>query len=273
MADNVIQHSFSAGELAPSLFARTDLSKYRSGAARMRNFFVDFRSGASTRPGFEYVGQAAYPWNYPVRLISFQFSAEIAYVMEFGHYYVRFYYNGDQIVNPDGSPYTINSPYSAWDLSILKFAQLTNRMTFTHPSYPPYRLTANAVTNWVFQIISFGTTLDNPIISQLYSTAGGTANFAYYVSAVDNNGQESAFDPGYVAYLNNSVNMQTTSGSNYIFWNAIPGAVAYNVYKAQMTIGWQVTSGAAMGFVSSVTGTSFQDTNYIPDFMQSPPVS
>ena len=89
MSDNVIQTSFAAGELAPSIYAHVDLAKYKSGAAIMRNFFVDYRSGASTRPGTKFVIQA-YDSTRPVRLVSYQFSTAISYIIEFGEFYCRF---------------------------------------------------------------------------------------------------------------------------------------------------------------------------------------
>ena len=54
-----IQPSLAGGELSPTLYARVDLDKYRAGMATMRNFFVDVRGGASTRPGTEYCGFSA----------------------------------------------------------------------------------------------------------------------------------------------------------------------------------------------------------------------
>lgn len=102
MSDNVIQTSFSAGELSPNLLARVDFAKYRSGAATMRNFFVDYRSGASTRPGTEFIrptvqGQGA------VRLVRFQQSVDVTYALEFGNQYLRFVSNGSSIVEPPGT--------------------------------------------------------------------------------------------------------------------------------------------------------------------------
>lgn len=97
MADNVIQHSFSSGELSPSLLARTDIPKYKSGAATMRNFLVDFRSGASTRSGLAFCNQTKF--NTQTRLIDFQFSAEVGYIIEFGQGYCRFFVNGGAVLN------------------------------------------------------------------------------------------------------------------------------------------------------------------------------
>jgi hypothetical protein len=80
MAEPLYQASFSAGELAPHLHGRTDLQKYRAGAKVMRNWYVDYRGGAGTRPGSLFVGlpksQAAKP-----RLIPFKFSSAQTYVL------------------------------------------------------------------------------------------------------------------------------------------------------------------------------------------------
>lgn len=88
--------SFGAGELSPSLYARVDFDKYHVGAALLRNFFVDFRGGASTRPGTQFMGQAKS--NGTVRLIPFIVSTSQAYICEFGHQYVRFFSADGQVV-------------------------------------------------------------------------------------------------------------------------------------------------------------------------------
>ena len=99
MSENVIQTSFSAGELSPNLNARVDFAKYRSGAATMRNFFVDYRSGASTRTGTEHIRSAAIGAK-KVRLVRFQQSTLVTYVLEFGQNYLRFTSNGGSVVEP-----------------------------------------------------------------------------------------------------------------------------------------------------------------------------
>jgi len=99
MSENVIQSSFASGELSPSLFARVDIAKYHSGAARMRNMFVDYRSGASTRPGTEFIRPAVQGFG-PVRLVRFQQSVGVTYVLEFGHTYLRFISQGGSVVEP-----------------------------------------------------------------------------------------------------------------------------------------------------------------------------
>ena len=95
--DIAIQASFNSGEWSPHLYARVDLQKYRSGAALLKNFFVDYRGGASTRPGTKYIIQA-YKSDKQVRLIRFQASFNVGYVIEIGDQYMRFIYEGAPIV-------------------------------------------------------------------------------------------------------------------------------------------------------------------------------
>lgn len=97
MAAPIIQASFAAGELSPSLYARVDLSKYHSGAALLRNMFVDYRGGASNRTGSLFVGQCLSGTN---RLIPFQFSTLQAYALVFSNLKMRVVMNGGLVTEP-----------------------------------------------------------------------------------------------------------------------------------------------------------------------------
>ncbi len=99
MSNNVIQTSFSAGELSPNLYAHVDLAKYHVGVALARNFFVDYRGGLSTRAGLKFVCQVRDEnTDNATRLIPFQFSVVQTYVLEFGDLYIRFIKDGAQVV-------------------------------------------------------------------------------------------------------------------------------------------------------------------------------
>ena len=94
MTTSVIQNSFIGGEISPSLFGRTDLGKFHNGASTMRNFFVNYRGGASSRAGLAYVGTCKQDpgingQNPPPRDITFQFNINQGYALEFGEYYMR----------------------------------------------------------------------------------------------------------------------------------------------------------------------------------------
>lgn len=71
------------------------MKQYHSGAALLRNFFVDYRGGATASPGTKYIIQAL---SNPARLIPFQASFTVSYMLEFGAGYVRPLNNGAPIL-------------------------------------------------------------------------------------------------------------------------------------------------------------------------------
>lgn len=97
MAENFIKTSFAGGELSTTLYARVDLEKYQVGAALLRNFFVDYRGGASNRTGTKFIARARAPNTTIVRMIPFVVAQVQAYAVEFGNFYARFYSNGAQV--------------------------------------------------------------------------------------------------------------------------------------------------------------------------------
>jgi hypothetical protein len=99
VAINFVQPSYAAGEIAPALYARVDLDKYHQGAKLLRNFFVWPQGGISNRAGTMFVGRCRNS-DYPVHLIPFEFNLLQAYVLEFGHIYMRVIMNGGYVLEP-----------------------------------------------------------------------------------------------------------------------------------------------------------------------------
>lgn len=97
MSQPVIQTAFHSGEWAPSLYARVDVGKYHSACALALNYYVDYRGGLSSRMGTQYILQA-FKSSTAVRLIPFQASTTVGYVLEFGDQYVRFYIDGSVVL-------------------------------------------------------------------------------------------------------------------------------------------------------------------------------
>lgn len=93
--------SFASGEISPSLFGRVDLAKFHVGAATLRNMYVDYRGGATSRGGLAFVGASRTEGtSLPPRLIPFTFNVQAGqtYVLEFGDRYIRFIQNGAYVV-------------------------------------------------------------------------------------------------------------------------------------------------------------------------------
>lgn len=263
MSQNVIQHSFSSGELSPQLMARTDLGKYHSGLATCRNFFVDYRAGASTRQGTRYLGTIT--GTNIARVVAFQVTAQQGFLLLFTHLSITMYKNGVALA-------TVASPYIETDLAILKFAQSVSILTITHPSYAPRNLVRVTDLVWNLITITFTTSIGTPVPALAFVVGkAGAVNvvYSYQVTAVDINGQEGR--PGTISTSVGADNIGAVSA--YLSWPAISGAVAYNIYRGPYAYGTgPYPSGATYGLIGVATGLSTVDTNSGADFGDTPPI-
>jgi len=133
MGTSMIQPSFAAGELAPSLYARVDLARYQTGLRLCSNFFVMPYGGVKNRPGTVFINETKSSG--VARLIPFQFNDEQTYVLEFGNLYMRVYKDGGVVEASPGVPYEISTPFTAAQLFELNYTQSADVMTIVHPSH------------------------------------------------------------------------------------------------------------------------------------------
>lgn len=178
--------------------------------------------------------------------------------------------------------YTITSPYSTSDLFPnpltgnpgIKFVQDVTSLIICHPTYHPQILTIVSATNWTLRAISFGASIPAPtgLTNTGTSIAGAGSYYAYMVTAVDINGQESP--PSSPVATNNVGYQGTANGVLVTNWSAVPGAVSYNVYKASPQFLLAVAVGAPFGFIGNTTALTFNDSSpgIGPDFSQTPPI-
>lgn len=349
LSNNLIQPSFAAGELSPSLWARTDLAKYHVGAALLRNFFVRYSGGASNRAGTQYVGRCLPGIN---RLIPFTFSTLQSYALVFSALKMRVVMDGGFVLetaqaitgitraNPGvltytGSDpangdwmylegiggmtelngrivivgnvnagantfelkswdninintsaftaytsggtmervYTIDSPYAAADLALLKFTQSADVMTLTHTDYAPRTLTRTGHTSWAFTTVTFQPEQAAPTNITVSPNSSGSTVYRFVATAVSEDGTESRASA--VGETTASATMSLTSGAfEQIGITAATGAQFYNFYSQQEVPSSSAATGSLYGFVGSSTaaGTrSFIDCNIAPDFTTTPP--
>ena len=173
--------------------------------------------------------------------------------------------------------FTLPTIYSDADLEWLKFVQSADVMTIccvnqvTGTEYPPQDLSRFSDINWVFTPVVPKPSIAPPSITSLTSSApSGLANYSYVVTAVATDGTESiASGPD---YLGNAVDVAATAGSITITWTAVPGAVSYNVYKAEVSYDGRVPDGVLYGFAGQAFGTQLIDSNIVQDFQQVPPL-
>lgn len=149
-------NSLNAGELSPSLEGRTDIAKYGNGGKLFENFIPIVQGPAVRRGGFRYVAgvktASKRTW-----LIKFEFSSTVAYILEFGDLYVRFYTQHGVLLNL-GVPYEIVSPYALADLTnddgtcALKIVQSGDVLYIANMkrTYAPRKLTRSGTTSWAF---------------------------------------------------------------------------------------------------------------------------
>jgi hypothetical protein len=97
--DNQLQ--YSGGEFSPLLDARVDHPKYQSACRQLQNMIALRQGGATRRPGTIFKAKTKYQntdvREYAARLMEFQFSPTTSFILEFGHQYVRFYSNQQQV--------------------------------------------------------------------------------------------------------------------------------------------------------------------------------
>lgn len=164
--------SFVAGELDPALHQRVDLSKYATGLATCRNFFMRAQGGAYNRAGTRFIGKVK-DSSKRTRLIPFQFNTEQTYILEFGHLVMRVIKDGAYVlrtVEPNiGTIYEIVTPYTEADLFdtveqtyMLQFTQTADVMTITHRNHPVKELSRLGHDNWTLADVVFASNLTPP---------------------------------------------------------------------------------------------------------------
>lgn len=161
MADtSPIWNAFNSGELSPLLDGRTDQEKYFSGCKVLQNFIPTVQGPAQRRGGTRYLGgikSNARAW-----LVTFEFSADQSYVLEFGDNYIRFWVNRGQLLNA-GSPYEVATPWTSADLVTdegtfgLRTVQSADVMWICSQrgDKAVYKLSRLGATNWTLALVPF----------------------------------------------------------------------------------------------------------------------
>ena len=167
--------------------------------------------------------------------------------------------------------YTVVSVYPSSDLFLLKLTQNLNTIVLTHPDHLPRELTRNGHTDWIFNPVDFSPQIAAPTNVNVSAALGaGSAAYAYAVTSVDSNGNESL--PSFINVKRNVANMSVVEASFKITWNSVTEATYYNVYRSTVAAASaSLTKAAELGFVGRAFGASFQDTNIIADFTKTPP--
>jgi hypothetical protein len=144
-------HSFNSGEVTPLLKGRSDFARYFNSCLTLKNYFILPTGIADFRPGTRFIHATKNSGSSQSRLIGFVFNVDIAYILEFGETYIRFYRDGAIL----GGPYEISSPYLAANLSKIQFTQSADVMYLVDGINRQRKLSRLGDTNWTLTEVVF----------------------------------------------------------------------------------------------------------------------
>jgi len=147
------QPAFSRGEISPRLWSRADISHYALALKECTNFTVMRQGGLTRRTGTQFINEVKNS-SQRVRLIDFVFSTQQAYVLEFGHLYMRVYASGG-IVTSGGSPVEIATPYTQEEIFDLHYVQSADVLYIAHPQHFPQKISRTSDTSWSITDVVF----------------------------------------------------------------------------------------------------------------------
>lgn len=131
------QTNFTAGELDPQMFGRTDLRSFENGAATLRNVIVETTGGVRRRPGTAYVATAQGPG----RLVGLETGPGLGYLLVFSDFRVDIY-------RDDVFRAMVTTPWSELQLAQIAWAQRDNSLIVAHPDVPLQQLSRESDTIW-----------------------------------------------------------------------------------------------------------------------------
>lgn len=261
MATPTIQTSFTGGELSGTTFGRVDLDKFQTGAAKLRNFFVDYRGGVSNRAGTVYI---AHEPEETGRLLPFIFSTEDSYVVWLANDEARIYQNLALVQ-------TIASPYADADLFRLKYVQSADVLTITATGYYPRDLIRASDGTFSFSEPLIGPPFEAPMDLIATASVPGAYLYGYVITALTDDNEETL---PWIPYTVESAILDPTivvPATIALDWGAVAGAYKYNVYKwGPIPDGDPIPT--QFGFIGQTISTEFTDTNIAQDYAQSPPL-
>ena len=158
----IIQRSFTSGEISPSLQSRADIVKYATGLNLCENFFVRAQGGVYSRPGLRFIGEID-DSSKVGRLIPFSFNTEQTYMLVFEHLKMRVIKDGGYVLAGGGPAiFELVTPYTESQLPRLSYTQNADVMTIAHPDHDPANLNRLADDNWTLTTVDYSSSVTAP---------------------------------------------------------------------------------------------------------------
>ncbi|MDM1736662.1 carbohydrate-binding protein [Acinetobacter towneri] len=136
----LIKNNFSAGELSPTLYTRTDIQQYSNGAKRLKNVIPLVEGGVRKRPGTLSYGEQSGA----IRLIPFIVNSSNAFLLILKNGSIAVYNPRTKVVVA-----TLASPYTAAQIPNIQYVQYRFELFITHGDVPLQRLRCDEdFSNW-----------------------------------------------------------------------------------------------------------------------------
>ncbi|AVH48991.1 carbohydrate-binding protein [Acinetobacter sp. SWBY1] len=136
----LIKNNFSAGELSPTLYTRTDIQQYSNGAKRLKNVIPLVEGGVRKRPGTLSYGEQSGA----IRLIPFIVNSSNAFLLILKNGSIAVYNPRTKVVVA-----TLASPYTAAQIPNIQYVQYRFELFITHGEVPVQRLRCDEdFSNW-----------------------------------------------------------------------------------------------------------------------------
>lgn len=153
-----LQNDFTTGEMDPKLRARSDIDQYKSGLAKATNVTIQPQGGAKRRPGSRYIATLPSNASQGVRMIPFEFSTTVSYMLVFvpGRMYV--FKDGALVTNINGSglDYLAISSLTGAIIGDMCWTQSYDTLILVHEDLAPIRVFRGGTdTSWTASNLSF----------------------------------------------------------------------------------------------------------------------
>lgn len=147
MKQHIMKNNFSAGELAPTLYTRTDIQQYSNGAKTLKNVIPLVEGGVRKRPGTFFLSTQ----NTAVRLIPFVVNSNNSYMLILKPLAIEVFDPRQKVIVA-----TVVTPYTAAQIPDIQFVQYRYEMFMTHSEVPVQRLQcATDFSGWEFAVFAY----------------------------------------------------------------------------------------------------------------------
>lgn len=161
-----------------------------------------------------------------------------------------------------GTIYEIPTPYATEDLDELQFVQSGDVVTIVHPSHAVRELVRSGHTAWTLTAVAFAPAITAPQNPVVIKGSTGTKTYEYQITAIKDETLEESL-PSATATAS-TAGAPSVSAPHELSWDAVAGAVDYNVYRAVNGV---------FSYLGRASGTAYSDDGKMePNTLDTPPI-